>query len=115
MRSKKKNTEKPKRRMPPATTPEGRENQLISYAMDLAEEQLRNGTASQQVISHFLKLGSTKEELEKQMMEHQKELLKARAEAINSNKKTEELYINAMNAMRSYSGSIGGNEYDQNV
>jgi DNA-binding ferritin-like protein len=91
-------------RRPPATTPEARENQMISLAVDLAERQLLKGTASSQVISHYLKLGSTKERLEKEILEQQKELIKAKTEAIQSAKRVEELYKNALNAMRSYSG-----------
>jgi hypothetical protein len=94
---------KPKRR-PPATTPEARENQLITLAVDLAEEQLANGTASSQVITHFLKLGSTKEKIEKEILKEQKDLLKAKTEALRSAKRVEELYENALNAMRAYSG-----------
>jgi uncharacterized protein YcaQ len=103
----KKDEDLPKRRRPPATTPEARENQLIALAVDLAEKQLLKGTASSQVISHYLKLGSTKERLEKEILEQQKELIKAKTEALQSAKKTEELYINALNAMRTYSGQGG--------
>jgi hypothetical protein len=76
-----------KKRRPPATTPEARENQLIALAVDLAEKQLSEGTASSQVISHYLKLGSTREQLEKQKLEKENELLKAKTEAIKSQKK----------------------------
>lgn len=96
----------PKRRRPPATTPEGRENQLISLAIDLAEQQLSEGIASSQVITHFLKLGTAREKLEKEIMEEQKKLLKAKTEAIEANKRVEELYKEALNAMRAYSGNI---------
>lgn len=95
----------PKRRRPPATTPEGRENQLISLAIDLAEQQLSEGIASSQVITHFLKLGTAREKLEKEIMEEQKKLLKAKTEAIEANKRVEELYKEALNAMRTYSGN----------
>ena len=88
----------------PALTPEARENQMISYAVDLAEKQLREGTASSQVITHFLKLGSTKEKVEREILEKQKELISAKTEAIKSAKRIEELYTNAIKAMRSYSG-----------
>jgi len=94
----------PKRRRPPAKTPEARENQMIALAVDLAEKQLSEGTASSQVISHFLKLGSTKERIEKEILIEQRSLIKAKTEAIRSAKKVEELYANALNAMRSYSG-----------
>jgi hypothetical protein len=102
------------RRRPPATTVEGRENQLISLAIDLAEKQLLDGTASSQVISHYLKLGSTKDRLEKEIMEKQKELLQAKTEALNSSKNVEELYANALKAMRTYSGNKRMNEDDEN-
>lgn len=78
---------------------------MISYAVDLAEKQLREGTASSQVITHYLKLGSTKERLEKEILEKQKELITAKTESIKSGKKVEELYLNALNAMKSYSGN----------
>jgi len=99
-----------KRRRPPATTPEARENQLISLAVDLAEKQLSEGTASSQVISHFLKMGSTKERIEKEILVEQRSLIKAKTEAIKSAKKVEELYKNALDAMRTYSGR--SDDYD---
>lgn len=89
----------------PGLTPESRENQLISLAIDLAEKQLREGTASSQVISHFLKLGSTTAMLEKVILEKQKDLITAKTEAIKSGKVIEELYTNALAAMRKYSGN----------
>lgn len=94
-----------------ALTPEARENQLISLAVDLAEEQLRQGTASSQVITHFLKLGSTKEKIEKEILEKQKELIAAKTETLQSAKRVEELYSNALNAMKKYSG--GGSDDDE--
>ena len=103
----KKDTDQPKRRRPPATTPEARENQLISLAVDLAEKQLSEGTASSQVIDHFLKLGSTKERIEKEIHESKKELIVAKTEVMKSAKRVEELYSNALNAMKSYSGNRG--------
>lgn len=101
----------PRRR--PALTPEARENQLISLAVDLAEKQLLEGTASSQVITHYLKLGSTKERIEKEILEKQKELITAKTEALQSAKRIEELYTTALNAMRRYSGqSEPEEEYD---
>ena len=100
----------------PATTPEGRENQLIALAVDLAEKQLLKGSASSQVITHYLKLGSTKENIEKQILMKQMELITAKTEAIKSGKKVEELYTNALNAMRRYSGNGdegGDSDYDE--
>ena len=88
----------------PADTPEARENQMINLAINLAEKQLIDGTASSQVISHFLKLGSTKDQLEKEMMSNQNELLKAKTDAIQGGKRVETLYKEALDAMREYSG-----------
>lgn len=110
MANPKKGNAKPKRR--PATTPEAREMQLISLAVDLAEKQLSEGTASSQVITHYLKLGSTKEKIEKEILQEKKELLKAKTEAMQSAKRVEELYQNALNAMRAYSGTQGAEDYD---
>ncbi len=101
-----------RRQRPPATTPEARENQLISLAIDLAEKQLFKGTASSQVITHYLKLGSTKEKLEKEILEKKKELMDAQTEAIHSGKRVEELYSNALKAMRTYSGQGGPRDDD---
>ena len=105
-------TPKNDKKRPPATTPEARENQLISLAVDLAEKQLLEGKASSQVITHYLKLGSTKERIEKEILEKQKELIQAKTEAIQSAKKVEELYLNALNAMRTYTGKESDDEYD---
>ena len=88
----------------PALDPEARENQLIALAINLAEKQLMEGTASSQVITHYLKLGSTKERIEKEILEKQKDLITAKTEAIQSSKRVEELYANALEAMRTYSG-----------
>lgn len=89
----------------PGLTPESRENQLVSLAIDLAEKQLREGTASSQVISHFLKLGSTTNMLEKETLRKNLELITAKTESIKSGKVMEELYTNAIAAMRRYSGN----------
>lgn len=91
-------------RRPPATTPEARENQLISLAVDLAEKQLIAGTASAQVQSFYIKLGSSREKLEQERLKRENELLSIKAEAIASAKRVESMYENALNAMRSYSG-----------
>lgn len=101
-----------KRRMRPATTPEARENQMIALAVDLAEKQLLEGTASSQVITHFLKLGTQKERIEREILEKQKELIEAKTENLQSAKKIEELYTEALNAMRHYSGqdNVSGGE-----
>jgi predicted site-specific integrase-resolvase len=78
---------------------------MVGFAIDLAEEQIRDGTASSQVITHFLKLGSTREKLEQQRLEHENELTRVKIEAIESQQRMEELYKDAIEAMRSYSGS----------
>lgn len=96
------------RSRPPATTPEDRENELIALAVDLAEKKIRDGTASNQIIVHFLKQSSTKERLEKEIMEKQKELITAKTDALQANKRIEELYSEAMKAMSIYKGETGG-------
>lgn len=96
----------------PAITPEARENQLISLAVDLAEQQLRDGTASSQVITHFLKLGSTKAELEREKLAMETEMMKAKTESLQSQKKMDELYMQAINAMKKYSGNGDDDDYE---
>ena len=100
----------PTKKLRPGLTPESRENQMIALAVDLAEKQLLEGTASSQVITHFLKLGSTKERLEKEKLEEENKLLRARTEALQSAKRVEELYSDAIAAMRKYSGNGDYNE-----
>jgi len=92
----------PDRRRPPATTPEAREDQLISLAVDLAEKQLIEGTASSQVITHYLKMATVKERLELEKLKSENELLKAKKEAIEAGKRVDELYAEALDAMKSY-------------
>lgn len=101
--------EKPKHR--PALTPEARENQLIALAVDLVEERLRNGTASSQETTHFLKLGSPKARLEKEKLEQEVELIKAKAKAFERADHAEELYENAIKAMQKYSGHGDPDDY----
>ena len=96
----------------PALTPEAREIQLIALATDLAEEQLRNGTASSQVISHFLKLGSTRAELEKEKLANENRLMQAKAEALQADQRKEEMFKEAIEAMRRYQG-VGGGDVDE--
>ena len=91
-------------RMRPGLTPEARENQMISLAMDLAERQLLEGTASSQLITEFVKRGSTRERLEREILEKNRELIEAKTQTLQSVKKTEELYANALSAMQKYSG-----------
>ena len=92
------------RKMRPALSPEARENQMISLAMDLAEQQLRDGTASSQLITEFVKRGSTKARIEQEILEEQKELIEAKTQSLRSAQRIEELYANALDAMRNYSG-----------
>lgn len=102
-----------KSKRPPAKTVEQREAQMISLAVDLAEQKLEDGSASSMVIVHYLKLGTTRERLEKEKLKHENELLEAKAEALKSQKRVEELYKEALEAMRRYSGSgTGGDDID---
>lgn len=90
----------------PATTPEQRENQLIASAVDLAEQQLQEGTASAQVITHFLKLGSSREKLEQEMIGLRNEHLKAQTDALAAAARIEELIKGAVTAMMGYRTSV---------
>lgn len=99
------------RKMRPALTPEARENQLVSLAVDLAEKQLLEGTASSQVITHYLKLGSTKERIEREILEKQKELIEAKTQNLQSVQRIEEIYKDAIDAMKRYSGHGDPDDY----
>ncbi len=103
-----------KKRLRPALTAEARENQLVALAVDLAEKQLMEGTASSQVITHYLKLGTTISKLEKEKLERENELLRAKTKALESAERVEELYANALNAMRNYSGNGDNDDGDEN-
>lgn len=94
----------PKRRRPPAKTPAARTNQLKAMAYDLAEERLREGTASNQLIIQFLKADPAREELERARLANENELLKARVGALESGQRLEELYAEALEAMKAYRG-----------
>ena len=110
-RTKKPTEESRPRKMKPALTDEAREKQLISLANDLAEKQLLDGTASSQVITHYLKLGSQREKLERERLQEENKLLRAKTEALKSAKDVEKLYADALKAMSHYSGN---NNYEQN-
>lgn len=99
------------KRMRPAMSPEARENQMISLAVDLAEQQLREGTASSQVITHYLKLGSMREQLERERLEEENKLLKAKTKAYENAEEIKELYQEALKAMRNYAGQGEPDEY----
>lgn len=88
----------------PALTPEAREGQLIALATDLVEQRLRDGTATSQEVVHFLRLGSMRERLERERLENENILLRAKTEALESQARVEELYANAIKAMQRYSG-----------
>lgn len=101
----------------PARTPEQQENRLIGLAVDLVEKQIREGTASAQVLTHYIKLGSSREKLEQERLENEVSLLKIRRETMESAQRVEELYSEAMAAFKSYSGQSvledgPGEDYD---
>lgn len=98
------------RRRRPATSPEFREQEIASYAYDLAEEQIQGGSASSQVLTHFLKMGSRREQLERQRIEYENELLQVKKQALEDQARIEELYKGAIDAMRSYSPAREGDE-----
>lgn len=98
-----------KRLKPPSKTPEGREAQLINLAMNQAQKQLENGTASSQVLTHFLKLGASLVKYQKAKLEAEVELAKAKVSSIESQQHTEEIYQEALEAFKSYTGE----EYDE--
>lgn len=95
----------------PALSPEARENQLIYYATNLAEQQLLDGTASAQVITHYLKLGSSKERLEKERLEEENKLLRAKTKAIEAGEDAKAVYESVLNAIRVYSGNGDPDDY----
>lgn len=94
----------------PALSPEARENQMIALAVDLAEKQLMEGTASSQVITHYLKMASMKERIEREILEKQKELIEAKTHSIQSTARSDEIAKKALDAFRHYSGH--GDEED---
>lgn len=99
------------RELPPALSPEARENQLIYLATDLAEQQLRDGTASSQVITHYLKLGSMREKLERERLEEENKLLRAKTKALEDAADMKVLYEDAIKSMQRYQGRDGADEY----
>lgn len=94
----------------PALTPEARENQLISLAVDLVEQRLLDGTASSQETTHFLKLGSSKARLEKQKLEEELKLTSAKTENIKSQSRNEEFYEKVIKALKKYQGDTSGED-----
>lgn len=101
----------PSQRQRPALTPEARENQMIALAEDCAEKQLMDGTASPSVIVHYLKLATVREQLERERLRKENELLEAKTESLRAAERVEELYANAIKAMQKYSGHGDPDEY----
>ena len=99
-------------RLPPADSPQERENQMISLAVNLAEKQLREGTASSQVIVHFLKQATTRNQLEMEKIKYETAMLQAKKDALNKSGQLQELMANALEAFRSYSGTSNEGETD---
>lgn len=95
----------------PARTPEARENQLINLAMNLAESQLLEGTATSQVITHFLKLATVKEQLENDKLRADLEVAKAKVRYMEDQATSKEMYEKAIDAFRLYSGYDEEEEY----
>ena len=89
-------------RRKPVLTPEAKENQMIGYAVDLAEKQLRDGTASAAVITHYLRLGTEKAKLERVKLEKEITLVAAKAESISSEQNNESLVKQVVDSMKNY-------------
>ena len=102
--AKRKPTSGTTRKSRPALTPEARENQLIAKAYDLVEQRLDDGTATSQETTHFLKLGSVKAKLELEKLRKETDLLVSKKEVLDSSKRMEELYSEALDAMKRYGG-----------
>lgn len=94
----------------PALDPEAREQQLIAMAVDVAERKLLDGTASNQLVCHYLKLATTREQLEKEKLRKEILQLEAKTQAIQSTARLEELFLKATNAMKSYGSSINSDD-----
>jgi hypothetical protein len=103
--ARRKSEEGARKRRRPATSIEAREQELAAKAYDLAEEQIEGGTASSQVVTHFLKVGSRREQLEQQRIGHDIELMQVKKDALERESHVEELFTAAIDAMKSYTGS----------
>lgn len=101
----------PRRRERPAISVEAREGQLVSLAVSLAEQQLRDGTASSQVITHYLKLGSMREKLERERLEEENKLLKAKTRALEEEARTQVDYQKVLKALKTYNGQGDADDY----
>lgn len=102
----------PPKRRPPARTPEAREQEMIGLAIDLAEKQIKEGRVSAQVLVHYLRLPTEKDKLERTKLRRENELLAAKVESLASMARTEEMYSNALKAMRQYGGHVDEDDYD---
>lgn len=102
-------TEQPKS-LPPTLTVEGRENQLIAAAYDLAEKRILEGTASSQELTYFLKMGSSKTKLENEKLKEEVTHLRAKTSALEAQISNEALLDKALRAFRSYRGEDEGEE-----
>lgn len=115
-RSKKQSPESNKRKTAPASTPEGRQAQIVAAAVDLAEQRILDGTASNQLLLHYIKIADPMRKIEEEILEKQKELIVAKTENLASQKKMEELYSEAIKAMTRYSGGpVTPEEYDEDL
>ena len=104
---------KPVKRVRPALTDESIETQMIGMAYDLVRQRLLDGTASSQETTHFLKLGTEKARLENKLLAAQAEMALAKKEALQSQKRTEELFADAIKAFKSYSYNGSGDDDDE--
>lgn len=111
-RVKKTQSEPSRKSIRPALTPEARENQMISLAMDLVEQRLLDGTASSQETTHFLKLGSSKTRMEMEKLQAENDKLRAQTKALADAEEIKSLYENALKAMRNYNGQGDPEEYE---
>lgn len=111
MATRRKPEPEPTRRRRPAMTPEDDENRMISLAVSCVEKQMREGTASSQVLTHYLKLGSSRERHEQRRLRGEIQLLEAKVENLQSQQRSEELFEEAINAMRTYSGRGDEDDY----
>lgn len=102
----------PRKKMRPALTPEARENQMISLAMDLVEQRLIDGTATSQETTHFLKLATSKAQLENKLLEAQTEMAIAKKEALKAQQRSDEMFAEAIKAFKNYSGQGDPDEYE---
>lgn len=106
---KQKNT---KRIPPPALDPDAREKQMIALSEDLAEQRIRDGSASSQLLIHYLKLGSSRERVEKERLKNENELLKAKVKDLESSRRTEQLFEEALKVFGIYKGEQEPEEYE---